>query len=44
MGLENINPMANVYKDFVKILNNMTIKYSYLAEKYEIVINEKIEQ
>lgn len=35
MGLDNINPMANVYKDFVKILNNMTIKYSYLAEKYE---------
>lgn len=30
-----LNPMANVYHDFVEILKNVTIKYSYIAESNE---------
>ena len=41
MGLDNINPMANIYKDYIKILNSMTIKYSYLAEKNETFETKK---
>lgn len=32
---DNVNPMSNIYKEFTKILKGMTIKYNYLAEKYE---------
>ena len=41
MGLDNINPMANIYKDYIKILKTMTIKYSYLAEKNETFETKK---
>lgn len=41
MGLDNINPMANLYKDYIKILNSLTIKYSYLAEKNETYETKK---
>jgi hypothetical protein len=30
-----LNPMANVYANIIEIINNITIKYSYLAETYE---------
>lgn len=35
MADQNINPMTHVYESFVEILNNITIKYSYLAEENE---------
>ena len=41
MGLDNINPMANLYKDYIKILKSITIKYSYLAEKNETFETKK---
>lgn len=42
MGLNNMNPMANIYKDFIKILQTMTIKYSYLAEENETFETKKL--
>ena len=42
MGLDNLNPMANIYKDFIKILQTMTIKYSYLAEENETFETKKL--
>jgi len=30
-----LNPMSNVYNEFVEILKNVTIKYSYIAEANE---------
>ena len=35
MNIDNLNPMANLYKEFVKILNAMVIKYNYKAEELE---------
>ncbi len=35
MSIDNVNPMANLYKEFVKILNAMVIKYNYKAEELE---------
>ena len=31
----NINPLENIYKSFISILNNLTIKYNYKADEYE---------
>ena len=42
MGLDNLNPMANIYKDFIKILQTITIKYSYLAEENETFETKKL--
>lgn len=33
----NINPLENIYKSFISILNNLTIKYNYKADKYETI-------
>ena len=35
MGYETINPLSNLYKEFLKILKNITIKYAGKAEEYE---------
>ena len=35
VNIDNLNPMANLYKEFVKILNAMVIKYNYKAEELE---------
>lgn len=35
MADSNINPMQNLYNSFLSILDNLTIKYAYLAEKNE---------
>ena len=35
MGYETVNPLSNLYKEFLKILKNITIKYSSKAEEYE---------
>ena len=34
-NFSNMNPLHGVYSEFKKILNNIIIKYNYLAEKYE---------
>lgn len=33
--MSTINPMSRLYDDMLRILDSMTIKYSYLADKYE---------
>lgn len=35
MSENTLNPMGHIYDSFVEILNNMTIKYGYLAEEGE---------
>ena len=40
LGFENIDPLTNLYKEFLKILNNITIKYSSEAEKYETYVSK----
>ena len=35
MSDKNINPLENIYKSFISILNNITIKYNYKADEYE---------
>ena len=35
MSDKNINPLENIYKSFISILNNLTIKYNYKADEYE---------
>ena len=35
MASLNINPMQNLYKEFLKILNKITIKYTYKAAVYD---------
>ena len=35
MSDTNINPLENIYKSFISILNNLTIKYNYKADEYE---------
>lgn len=37
----NLNPLGNIYEAFQKILENMTIKYSVKAEKYETLQTSK---
>lgn len=37
----NLNPLGNIYDAFQKILENMTIKYSVKAEKYETLQTSK---
>ena len=34
---ERLSPMYTLYKEFEKILKKITIKFGYLAEKYETV-------
>lgn len=41
MTSDKLNPMENIYKEFVIILNNMTIKYNYEAEKYETMATKQ---
>lgn len=35
MSEYELNPMGNLYKSFLSILDNITIKYAYKAEEYE---------
>ena len=35
MASLNINPMQNIYKEFLKILDKITIKYTYKAAVYD---------
>lgn len=35
MSLDYVNPMENLYKDFISILRNVVIKYQKMADVYE---------
>ena len=37
MSLEYINPLANLYNEFLIMLNNMVIKYNNKADEFETV-------
>ena len=37
MSLDYINPLANLYNEFLIMLENMVIKYKYKADEYETV-------
>ena len=41
MSTLNINPMNNIYKEFLKILEKITIKYTYKAAEYETLDTKK---
>lgn len=40
-GSADINPMGNLYKSFLTILDNMTIKYVVKAEQYETLESQQ---
>ena len=35
MSLDYVNPMENLYNDFIAILRNVVIKYQKMADVYE---------
>ena len=41
MSTLNINPMNNMYKEFLKILEKITIKYTYKAAECETLDTKK---
>lgn len=42
MRNNSLNPMANVYSEFVKILKKITIKYNCKAESYETIETKQL--
>ena len=41
MSDSTLNPLGNLYDSFIEVLQNVTIKYSYLADKYETLETEQ---
>lgn len=42
MSEKEINPIGSIYVEFEKILNNLTIKYSFKAEEYETLESRQL--